>query len=100
MLYKVQARFIKDKAKEFFQKLTDGTIEKQQPDGPEIVASMKRATIDPSGLIRWTELCYCPTPLMHERATIYDDFFTDIETEITDKHEVFEGDSFMESISP
>jgi len=100
MLYKVQARLIKGKSKEFYQKLTDGTIKKQRPDGKEIVASMKKAKIDSTGLVKWTETCYCPTPLMHERATAYDKFFTDMKTEVTDKHEDFEGDSFMESISP
>ena len=100
MIYKVQARFIKGKAKEFYKELTDRTIEKQRPDGPEIVASMNRAKIDELGLINWTELCYCPTPLMHERATIYDNFFTDIKTEIIDNHEELIGDSFIESILP
>ena len=100
MIYKVQARFIKGKAEEFHKKLTEGMIKKQIPDGPEIVASMQRATMEPSGLVRWTELCYCPTPLKHERATIYDKYFTDMKTEETDDHEDFEGDSFMDSISP
>jgi len=100
MIYKVQARFIKGKAKEFYQKLTDGTIKKQRPDGKEIVASMKRAKIDSTGLVKWTEFCLCPSPLYHEKATAYDYFFTDMKTEVTDKHEDFEGDSFMESISP
>jgi len=99
MIYKVQAKFNQSKAKEFYQKLTDGTIEKQRPDGQEIVASMKRATIDSSGLINWTELCYCPTPLQHERATVYDKYFTEMKTEIIDNHENFEGYPFMESIS-
>tara|TARA_Y100000310_G_C20590886_1_gene767912 strand:+ start:303 stop:605 length:303 start_codon:yes stop_codon:yes gene_type:complete len=99
MLYKVQARFIKDKGKEFYQKLTDGTIEKQRPDGSEIVASMNRAKIDPTGLVKWTETCYCPSPLYHERSTIYDNYFTDMKTEVVENHEDFEGDSFMKSIS-
>jgi len=100
MLYKVQARFIEGKAKEFYQKLADGTIEKQRPDGMEIVASMNRAKIDSTGLVKWTETCYCPTPLAHERATVYNKYFTDLKTEATHNHEKFEGDSFMESISP
>ncbi len=100
MLYKVQARFIKGKAEEFYQKLTDGTIGKKRPDGKEIVASMKRAKIDSTGLVKWTETCYCPTPLYHERATVYDNYFTDMETEVTNNHKDFEGDSFMASISP
>jgi len=98
-LYKVQARFIKGKAKEFYQKLTDGTIKKQRPDGREIIASMKRAIIDSTGLVNWTETCYCPTPLYHERSTVYDNYFTNMKTEVTDNHDDFLGDSFMGSIS-
>lgn len=100
MFYKVQARFIESKSEEFLQKLTDGTIQKQKPDGQEIVDSMHRATIDKSGLINWTEVCYCPKPLKHERATIYDDYFTDMKTEVTENHENFEGESFIKSIAP
>ena len=47
--------------------LTDGSIEKQKPDGKEIVASMQRAVIDDEDFVRWSEVCYCPTPLQHER---------------------------------
>jgi len=100
MLYKVQARFIEDKAEEFYQKLIDGTIKKQRPDGNEIIASMNRAKIDSTGLVNWTETCYCPTPLAHERMTIYDNYFTDMKTKVIEDHVDFEGDSFMESISP
>ena len=39
MIYKVQARYIEDKTGDFFQKLTDGTITSQQPDGEEIVST-------------------------------------------------------------
>jgi len=98
MIYKVQARFNRSKAKEFYQKLTDGTIEKQRPDGPEIVASMNRATIDSSVLVKWSELCYCPSPLRHERATVYDQYFSDLKTEQIENHEKFEGISFMDNI--
>ena len=81
MLYMVKARFNKSKSKEFYKKLTDGTIQKQRPDGPEIIASMNRAIIDSSGLVKWTETCYCPTPLQHERSTVYDNYFTDMASE-------------------
>lgn len=99
MIYKVRAKFKNEKAAEFLRKLTDGTIGKQKPDGYEIVASMGRATIDGDGWVNWTELCYCPSPLYHERATIYDDVFTELETEEVDDYSVFEGKSFMEFIS-
>ena len=99
MIYKVKAKFNYDKAKEFHQKLTDGTILKQQPDGPEMVDSMNRATIDDKGDVNWTELCYCPTPLMHERATVFDKYFTDMKTEQIKDYKTFEGKSFMEKLS-
>jgi len=95
MIYKVRARFNKSKAKEFYQKLTDGTIENQRPDGPEIVASMNRATTGSSGLVNWSELCYCPQPLRHERATVYDKYFSDLKTEQTENHVKVEGASFI-----
>ena len=65
MIYKVHAKLDYNKAKEFYQKMTDGTVQNQRPDGPEIVNSMYRATIDYSGNINWTELCYCAAPLKH-----------------------------------
>lgn len=99
MIYKVKAKFNYNKAKEFHQKLTDGSIQKQRPDGPEMVSSMNRATIDDNGDVNWTEMCFCPTPLKHERATVYDKYFSDMETEIVEDHERFDGKSFMGAIS-
>ncbi len=99
MIYKVKAKFDYDKAKEFQVKLTDGTIQNQRPDGPEIVNSMNRATIDDKGDVNWTELCYCPTPLLHERATVFEKYFTDINTEPIEDYKTFEGKSFMEKLS-
>lgn len=99
MIYQVKAKFNYEKAQEFNQKSTDGTIEKQPPDGPEIVRSMNRATIDDNGDITWTEFCYCPTPLQHERATFYLTYFTEIKTEPIANHKVIEGKSFMKKLS-
>ena len=99
MIYKVSAKFNYLKAKEFHTKLTDGTVQSQRPDGAEIIAAMNRATLDAEGHINWTEMCFCPSPLMHERATVYDAYFTDMKTESTKTHEVFEGKSFIEKLS-
>ena len=99
MIYQVKAKFNYDKAREFHQKLTDGTIEKQRPDGPEIVSSMNRATIDDRGFINWTEMCFCATPLQHERATVYDNYFTEIKTEPIPGHKVIAGKSFMDRLA-
>ncbi|MCH7954129.1 MAG: hypothetical protein IIC40_00130 [Candidatus Marinimicrobia bacterium] len=99
MIYKVEARISQSKSKEFYQLLSGGSLEDQVPDGQEILASMDRATINSSGLVRWTELCYCPTPLRHERATVYDKYFSELQTEETENHERFEGESFIKHIA-
>ncbi len=99
MIYIVQGRINESKAKEFYQLLTGGSLEDQAPDGPEILASMDRATMDSSGLVSWTELCYCSPPLKHERGTVYDEYFSDLQTEEITGHEKFEGESFMKHIS-
>ena len=97
-MYKVKAELIQGKAKEFLKYLQDGTIQSQQPDGPEMVASMKRATLDGEGWVNWTEVCYCPTPLAHERATWLDKYFQNLETQPIKGYETFEGKPFMEHL--
>ena len=96
MHYAVQARLIPKTAAEFLRKLRDGTIEDQKPDGKEIVASMKRAAVDEEGLVRWSEVCYCPTPLQHERGTVYDLHFTDLQTKEVEDYVEFQGEPCME----
>ena len=99
MYYRVRARLIEDQAGELLQKLQDGSIAAQKPDGQEIVDSMARAVIDESGDVRWSEICYCPTPLAHERETVYDHYFTEIETEEIEDYEASEGQPFMEYLA-
>jgi len=62
-----------------------------------MVSSMKRAVLTKPGFIEWFEMCFCPTPLQHERETHYDSYFSKIDTELVDSY----GESFwsyMESI--
>ncbi len=96
MIYSVKARFIEEKMGEFYRKLTDGTIQNQKPDGQEIVNSMKRAKMTEPNTIQWSEMCFCPTPLKHERETIYNHFLTDMKTEIIDEYAEFDGELFFE----
>jgi hypothetical protein len=98
-LYAVSARLIADRAREFLTRLTDGSIAAQRPDGAEIVAAMQRARIAADGTARWTETCYCPTPLRHERSTVLDRYFTGIETEAIDKPVTFDGAALMERLA-
>ena len=91
MLYKVKARPLEDKLPAFYEVLTNGTVQNQRPDGAEIVASMRRAKITQGGLIEWYETCYCPSPLQHERATVYDHYLSDIETQTVETVEAIDG---------
>ena len=95
-IYSVKARCIEEKMKEFYQKLTDGTIQNQKPDGQEIVNSMKRAKIIEPNIIRWSEMCFCSPPLKHERETVYNQFLEDIETKVIDEYVEYEGELFMD----
>ncbi len=99
MHYTIIARFKRETAAEFHRRLIDGTIENQKPDGKEIVASMRRAKVDREGVVRWSEVCYCPTPLQHEKETVYDHFFEDIETNEVEDYVEFEGDDFMQHLA-
>jgi hypothetical protein len=99
MLYAVSAKLIPDRATELRMRLTDGSIAAQRPDGAEIVAAMSRARVAPDGTVRWTETCYCPTPLQHERATVLDRYFTGIETNVIDKPATFDGAPLMDRLA-
>ncbi len=99
MVYSVRAKLVAEWSEEFYRKLTDGTIERQRPDGSEIVSSMERARIAEDGAVRWTETCFCPTPLKHERETVLDRYFFDIETEPVHTHISFDGEPLMDRLA-
>lgn len=96
MIYKVSANYKKELLKEFFRKLTDGTIENQKPDGMEIVASMKRAKITAPKTIEWFEMCFCSIPLQHEKTTVYDNYLTNLTTQLVEDYGEVNGKSFWE----
>jgi len=93
LLYLVRGRPMVAEMGKFWTLLNDGTVEAQEPDGREIVASMRRAVMN-GGKAEWHETCYCSPPLRHERATVYDQFFTDLETEPSDTPAPLKGESF------
>jgi len=96
MIYHVKANFRKDTAVEFLRKLTDGTIANQKPDGAELVASMERAVVNEGGEVEWSEMCLCPSPLYHERATVLDHHFENIVTKLIASHSHYSGRPFMD----
>jgi len=99
MIYTVKAKIIQDKMHQFYQKLSDGTISNQKPDGKEIIDSMRRAKITQSEIVQWSEMCFCPTPLKHERNTVYDNYFSEIQTKEVADYIEFEGQAFMDYLS-
>lgn len=96
MIYTIKANFNQEKLKEFFAKLTDGTIERQKPDGQEIISSMRRAKITQPGEIQWSEMCFCSPPLKHERQTVYDYYLSEMKIKTVDDYVEFEGESFFD----
>ena len=96
MIYSIKAKFNEEKMKEFFEKLTNGTIQNQKPDGQEILNSMKRAKITGPQTIEWSEMCYCSPPLKHERQTVYDNYLSDMEITTIEDYVEFDGESFFD----
>ncbi|MCE2513844.1 MAG: hypothetical protein J4F37_02305 [Acidobacteria bacterium] len=94
MHYRVRARFREPMAAAFRRALRE-TIPRQQPDGEEIVDSMRRAVVTGDGTVEWSEACYCPTPLQHERSTVYDRYFDDLTTETVEGYETHDGAPFL-----
>lgn len=99
MFYRVKATFKENTAIAFLKKLKDETISAQKPDGKEIIDSMNRAVLTTDGHVEWSEVCYCHTPLLHERTTVYDQYFDDFTTEVIESYEEFDGRPFMEYLA-
>ena len=56
---------------------------------------MKRAKITAPNTIQWSEMCFCPTPLEHEQATVYAQYLTNFETTVINDYVEFDGESFF-----
>ncbi len=97
-IYRVCARFKDETADAFLARLTDGSIAAQRPDGTEIVAAMERARVQPDGMVVWSEMCFCPTPLAHERETVFDAHFDHLTTKVISDRTIFNGRPFMDHL--
>ena len=95
--YIVRARPIAEEMAQFWDLLNEGTIGAQEPDGAEIVASMRRAVVK-GDKVEWSETCYCSPPLRHERSTVYDRFFADMEIEPLARPTRLEGKRFWDQL--
>ena len=98
MIYHVRASLREENGAALLEKLTDGSIASQKPDGSELVASMERAVINAEGKAEWSEMCLCPSPLFHERATVLDQHFDDITTQPIEAHTNYSGKSLMDHL--
>jgi hypothetical protein len=98
VIYRVTARFRTDTATELRDRLADGSIAAQRPDGQEIVDSLHRAVMTDTGDVQWSEMCFCDPPLAHERATILDHYLDVVATEPIANYEPYEGRPFMEYV--
>ena len=96
MIYRVTATLKPATSGELRRKLDDGTIAAQQPDGQEMVDSLQRAVVQDNGQVIWSEQCFCPSPLAHERATILDHYFDDIVTEPIEDYQEYDGRPFVD----
>lgn len=99
MYYRVTAKLKPETARDFLRKLTDGTIQSQRPDGGEIVESMNRAVQAEDGNTVLSIACHCHTPLAHERVTVLNHHFDDLQTELIEGYQNFDGQPFMEHLS-
>ena len=97
MLYHLKAKPKQAQLAAFKEKLSDGTIGEQEPDGREIVASMRRAVMT-DDQVEWYEICYCTPPLRHERTTVYDKYFSDMEIQPVSSAPRLTGDSFWKHL--
>ena len=61
---------------------------------------MKRPVLTAPGVAEWYEMCFCPTPLYHERQTQYDLYFTDMTAEPAEARGEIKGASFWSSWLP
>lgn len=99
MIYRVTATFKPATSAELRRKLDDGTIAVQRPDGQEMVDSLHRAVVQDNGQVIWSEQCFCPTPLAHERATLLDHYFDDIVTQPIKEYQEYDGRPFMDHLA-
>jgi hypothetical protein len=98
MIYKVSGLFIPAKKETLKEWLSNGTIRNQSPDGEHIYHSLKHAKINENNRTLWFSECYCNTPLAHERETVFDLFFEDLQITQVEQEHTLEGTSFFKTL--
>ena len=68
MRYLVRARVLPGKEHELVDAIEHKTLGRGSVAEGEYLRNMSDARLHPDGTARWVEVCYCPTPLLEERA--------------------------------
>jgi hypothetical protein len=84
MRYLVRARVRPERAEALLHAIDAATLGRGSVAEGEYVRNMREARTDSTGLARWVEICYCPTPLQEERP-YWEEYFE--LTRIQDAHD-------------
>jgi hypothetical protein len=84
MRYFVRARLRQSCRESLLEAIDQQTLGRGSMAAGEYLRNMSEARIDPDGVARWVEVCYCPTPLQEERP--YWEAYFDL-TRIQDAHD-------------
>ena len=68
MRYLVRARVLPEKEHELVDAIEHKTLGRGSVAQGEYLRNMSDARLHSDGTARWVEVCYCPTPLLEERA--------------------------------
>ena len=68
MRYLVKARVKPGRGSDLLRAIRDESLGRGSIAGDEYLYDMKRARLDDNEIVRWVEVCFCPTPLAEERA--------------------------------
>jgi hypothetical protein len=67
MRYLVHAKLKPEKEQPLLDAIDASTLGAGSVAGDEYLHNMREARACPSGVVKWVEVCYCPTPLQEER---------------------------------
>jgi hypothetical protein len=67
MRYLVAARVKPGRGSALARAIDEVTLGKGSVAGDEYLDDMEHARLDDDGIVRWVEVCFCPTPLAEER---------------------------------
>jgi hypothetical protein len=68
MRYLVTARVRPERTAALERAIDEGTLGRGSVAGGEYLRNMAEARVHDDGRVQWVEVCYCPSPLLEERA--------------------------------